>query len=393
MSASVLREEHSPSDAPRMTRTRVVIAGLGDSGLLTAINLAKHAGRLEIVGISTKPELVSGQELGLRISRPERWARDYRVGFDRYRRLAGVRTVHGQLTGLDVEGSTVGVKLADGTQVAEPYDVLVISTGVTNGFWRQPHLQSSDEVAASIQATHDTLAKAARVAIVGGGAAAVSSAFNVATRWPEKKVELYFPHDRALVNHHPQVWGQVKRRLEAAGVGLHGGHRAVIPDGFACDAITSEPVEFSTGQAPAEADAVLWATGSVTPNSAWLPPELLNDDGFVTVTPTLQLPGHPHLFAIGDVAATDRLRSSARNFTHVLLTANILAELAGKPLKPFKAPRSRWGSVFGPQHNGLQVFARNGRTFREPRWFVERVQQPLIVERGIYKGMRRRTTT
>jgi NADH dehydrogenase FAD-containing subunit len=365
-----------------------VIAGLGDSGLLTAINLAKHSDRLDVVGISTKPELVSGQELGMRISRPEKWARDYRVNFDRYRRLADVRTVHGQLTGLDLEGSNVCVKLADGTEIAEPYDTLVISTGVTNGFWRQPHLQTSAEVEASLHATHDTLAQATGIAVVGGGAAAISSAFNTATRWPDKKVDLYFPRDRALVHHHPRAWGAVRQRLEAAGVGLHEGHRAVIPDGFACDAITTGPLEFSTGQPPAEADAVVWATGRVTPNSAWLPHELLDPDGFVTVTPTLQLPGHPNLFAIGDVAATDPLRASARNFTHVLLAANIIAALDGKALKPFKAPRSRWGSVFGPQQDGLTVFARNGRNFREPRWFVERVQQPLIVERIIYKGMR-----
>ena len=372
-----------------MTRRKIVIAGLGDSGLLTAINLAKHTERLEIVGISAKPELVSGQELGLRLTRPQQWARDYRVGFDRYRRLQSVRTVHGQLTGLDLEAGSVGVRLADGTEVAEPYDTLVISTGVTNGFWRQPHVQSSAEVQEGLHAAHQTLAEASRIAVVGGGSAAVSSAFNIATRWPDKSVDLYFPHDRALVNHHPRVWSQVRRRLEAAGVGLHEGHRAVIPDGFACDAITNRPVEFSTGQPPAAADAVLWATGRVKPNSGWLPRELLDDDGFVTVTPTLQLPGHPHLFAIGDVAATDRLRASARNFTHVLLAANILAEIDGKPLKAFQPPRSRWGSVLGPQHDGLRVFARNGRTFREPRWFVERVQQPLIVERGIYKGMRR----
>lgn len=372
-----------------MTRRKIVIAGLGDSGLLTAIGLAKHSVRLEIVGISAKPELVSGQELGLRLSRPQQWARDYRVGFDRYRRLHGVRTVHGQLTGLDLNDSTVCVKLADGSELAEPYDVLVISTGVTNGFWRQPHLQSSAEVEADLRAAHDTLDAASRIAVVGGGTAAVSSALNLATRWPDKNVDLYFPHDRAVLGHHPRVWSHVRRRLESAGVGLHEGHRAVIPDGFACDAITSDPVEFSTGQPPAQADAVLWAIGRVKPNTDWVPQELLNDDGFVAVTPTLQLPGHPHIFAIGDVAATDRLRSSARNFAHVLLAANILAELNGKPLKAFEPPRSRWGSVLGLQHDGLQVFARNGRMFREPRWFVQRVQQPLIVERGIYKGMRR----
>jgi apoptosis-inducing factor 2 len=372
-----------------VTRSRVVIAGLGDSGLLTAINLAKHADRLEIVGISTKPELVSGQELGMRVSRPQQWARDYRVSFDRYRRLHDVRTVHGQLTGLDLGAGAVSLVLADGTESAEPYDVLVISTGVSNGFWRRPHLQSSAEVDADLQAAHGTLEAAGRIAVIGGGTAAVSSALNLATRWPGKRVELFFPHDRVLVSHHPRVWSHIRRRLVSAGVGLHQGHRAVIPDGFACDAITSDPVEFSTGQPPAQADAVLWATGRVTPNTEWVPRELLDDAGFVAVTPTLQLPGHPRIFAIGDVAATDPLRSSVRNRAYVLLAGNILAELGGKPLTSFKPPQWRWGSVLGLQPDGLQVFAPNGRAFREPSWFVTRVQQPMIVELGIYKGMRR----
>ena len=48
-------------------RKRVVVAGLGDMGLLTAIRLSRHA---DVVGISVKPALVSGQELGVRLSRP-----------------------------------------------------------------------------------------------------------------------------------------------------------------------------------------------------------------------------------------------------------------------------------------------------------------------------------
>jgi len=47
---------------------RVFIAGLGDSGVLTAIKLARHA---DVVGISAKPALVSGPELGSRLTRPD----------------------------------------------------------------------------------------------------------------------------------------------------------------------------------------------------------------------------------------------------------------------------------------------------------------------------------
>ena len=141
--------------AAGMTRKRVVVAGLGDSGLLTAIQLTRHT---DVVGISAKPELVSGQELGMRLTRPDYWAKDYRVAFDRYRRLDRARIVHGTLTGLDLAARAVTVQHADGSTQQEPYDVLIISTGVTNGFWRQPELQSTDEVSAGLRAAHETLA-------------------------------------------------------------------------------------------------------------------------------------------------------------------------------------------------------------------------------------------
>jgi NADH dehydrogenase FAD-containing subunit len=368
-----------------VTRPRVVVAGLGDSGLLTAIHLARHA---DVVGISAKPGLVSGQELGMRLTRPSEWSREYWTSFDRYRRLDRVRTVHGSLTGLDLEAAEVAVTLADGSPHVERYDVLVISTGVTNGFWRRPQLQTADDVAADLRAAHERLAGADSVVVVGGGAAAMSSAMNLATRWPDKHVDLCYPGERALPHHHPRVWAQVRSRLTEAGVTLHPGHRAALPEGFACDRITGGPVAWTTGQRPMPADAVLWAVGRVRPNTGWLPAELLDEHGFVRVRPTLQAAGRPNVFAIGDVAATDPLRSSARNRADRLLAANIRAHLAGKSLRSFRPPRSRWGSVLGPQADGLRVFAPSGHPFRFPAWSVRHVLQPWIVRRGIYKGVR-----
>ena len=49
------------AEAARVTRPTVVIAGLGDSGVLTAIKLARHA---DVVGISAKPG--TGQRPGTR---------------------------------------------------------------------------------------------------------------------------------------------------------------------------------------------------------------------------------------------------------------------------------------------------------------------------------------
>lgn len=368
-----------------MNRKRVVIAGLGDTGVLTAIRLAS---RFEVVGISVKPGLVSGQELGVRLARPEDWARDYWIGFDRFRGLDRVRTVHGTLTGAHLDARTVSVRQADGSTVHEHYDALVIATGVTNGFWRRPILQSALEVDAGLRAAHDRLATADSVAVIGGGAAAVSSAANLALRWPGIRVGLYFPGEDLLPHHHSRVRRRIEDRLAEAGVALHPRHRAVVPDDFDCDAITSDPVHWSTGQAPVQADAVLWAIGRVRPNTDWLPADLLDEHGFVRVTPDFQVLSSPGVFAIGDVAATDPLRSSARNRADGLLARNIVAHFTGGRMRTYRPPANRWGSVLGVQSDGLEVFAPNGFAFRFPAWSIDRVLQPLIVRRGIYRGVR-----
>lgn len=368
-----------------MSRKRVVVAGLGDVGVLTAIRLAPHA---DVVGISVKPGLVSGQELGVRLARPNDWARDYWIPFDRFRRLDRVRTVQAELTGVDLGARTVLARHADGTTISESYDALVISTGVSNGFWREPSLQSAAEVGAHLEAAHQQLATAESVIVIGGGAAAVSSAVNMATTWPGKTIDLYFPGDRPLREYHPRIWKRVHARLVELGVGLHPGHRAVIPDGFAGDVITDDPVRWSTGQTPSVAAAVLWAVGRVRPNTDWLPTELLDEHGFVRVTPELRVPGHADVFAIGDVAATDPLRSSARNRGDALVARNIRAAFAGRPLRSFRAPTRRWGSLVGAQSDGLEVFFPTGHAFRFPSWAVEHVVMPWIVRWGMYRGVR-----
>jgi NADH dehydrogenase FAD-containing subunit len=366
-----------------MTRPRVVVAGLGDTGLLTAIHLARHA---EVVGISAKPGLLSGQELGVRLTRPADWAARYWIPFERYRRLDGVRTVHGTLTDLDPAARTVRVELSGGVVAIEPYDVLIIASGVRNGFWRRPELEDSAAVRAGLRSAHERLATAGSIAVIGGGAAAVSAAGNAALTWPDKRIDLYFPGDAALLQHHPRVWRALRSTLEQRNVGVHPWHRACLPPSV--DRITEGPVAWSTGQPAARADAVVWAIGKVVPNTNWLPAELLDDGGFVRVDRHLQLPGHPDMFAIGDVAATDPLRSSARNRADRLLARNVRAQVGGRRMRAYKPARHRWGSVLGVQPNGLEVFAPTGHPFRFPGWSVETLLWPLIVRRGIYGGVR-----
>ena len=272
-----------------MSRKRVVVAGLGDVGIPAAIRLARHA---DVVGISAKPALVSGQELGVRLSRPRRLGPRLLDSVRPVPSAGRVRTVQAALTGVDLAARTVFGRGDDGATIAEEYDALVISTGVTNGFWRRPTLQSAAEIGADLRAAHDRLAAAESVIVVGGGAAAVSSAANMATTWPDKRIDLYFPGERALGGYHPRIWNRIQGRLTELGVGLHPGHRAALSNGFAGDEITSEPVHGAPASPRLPPTPCSGRSGGCSPTPTGCRRSCSTTSGFVRVTPELRVPGH-----------------------------------------------------------------------------------------------------
>lgn len=103
----------------------------------------------------------------------------------------------------------------------------------------------------------------------------------------------------------------MRSRLLGLGVALHPGHRARVPRGDDGRRLSGGPIAWMTGQPETSADVVIWAIGRATPNTGWVPRSMLDERGFVAVRPTLQARGHERVFAVGDVAATDPLRTSA----------------------------------------------------------------------------------
>lgn len=367
-------------------KKRVVIAGLGDTGLLVALHLHPD---FEVVGISPKPCLVSGQELGTRLARPSAWRANYLLGFSRYRKLRGMRIEHARITRLDPERNHVFLVGLDGEERSLPYDALVIASGVTNGFWRTPELEDLASVERRIDEPAEELARARTIAVLGAGATGVSVASNVKEAHPDKDVHLFFGQDRVLPDYHPKVRDFLTKRLESQGVVLHPHHRATMPEGFRGERITSEPVRFSTGQPPFRADAVVWAVGKQKPNTDFVPKAMLDTDGYVKADANLRVPGFENVFAVGDVAASDPNRSSARNSGFLTVAHNVRCLLEGRPkrMKTYRATPYRWGSILGVQSDGMRVFAPTGFSVRIGRWAVEHVLYPWIVRRGIYKGV------
>lgn len=378
-------------DGPRQ---RVVVAGLGDTGLPIAVRLAR---RFDVVGIATRPALVSGQELGTRLTDPARWRASYLVPFGRFRALDRVRVVHGRIESVDLGAREVTVAAAGGSTTVEPYDWLVVATGASNGFWRHDRVEDLDAVLAGHDEVTRTLSAASTVAVVGGGPSGVSVADNLARRGGQQ-VHLFHSGDLPLPGYHPRAREWIAERLRRDGVHVHPNHRARTDpstDGAAGDRITSGRIEWSTGQEPFDADAIIWAIGRVRPHSSFLPTDVLDDDGFVRVDRHLRVPGHPEVFAVGDVAASDPNRSSARNFGYRVVVANLRRMAAGRggKLASFRAPEHRWGSVLGVQEDGLVILQPDGKRVRVPRWVAEGVLLRLFVRVYLYGTLRRATTS
>jgi NADH dehydrogenase FAD-containing subunit len=369
-------------------KKRVLVVGFGDTGMLVAINLGSN---VDIIGISPKPCLVSGQELGLRLTQAASWKRDYLVPFRRYKKLDHVTIHQGLVSAIDTNKQCVVFSDADGQTQQVDYDILVLSPGVTNGFWRQSNIVDLATIKQSIAAKASQLDSANTIAIVGGGATGVSVANNLAQRSPSKLVHLFYSAGQPLPGYHPKVRDSIEQHLIRAGVVMHANHRAIIPADFNCDEMTTETVEWADSQTSFQADITLWAVGKMTPNNEGIPSKMLDDNGFIKADEFLRVPGHDNVFTVGDIAASDPNRSSARNWGYRIVAQNIQAYLADTPakMKKYRAPQYRWGSILGVQNNGLLIHQADGSKFRFPRWSIRTILFPLLVRKMIYQGMRK----
>ncbi len=388
MRQSVKGTAYPPTGLASPRRPRVVIAGFGDTGLLVALHLSK---RYEIVGITPKPCLVSGQELGTRLARPTQWQENYLVDFSRYKQLQGVNVLQGKVTAVDTRAQTVTLHKADGSERSEPYDILVIASGVSNGFWRTANVESRAEIQANLLSQSNALLSARTVAIVGAGPTGVSTASNVKDANPAVDVHLFFSQEYPLPGYHPKTRQKIAARLREQGVHLHANHRACVPDDNAALATHTTTLTWQTGQPPFVADRILWAVGHLKPNNDFIPADMLTPQGFVKTDTYLRVPGYTNVFTVGDIADTDPLRSSARNAGFLTLARNIEATLENKPnaLKHFKPAPYRWGSILGVQDDGMRIFTPQGVQVRVSKPWVKRVLFPVFVHRMIYRGMRR----
>lgn len=366
-------------------KPRIVIAGFGDAGLLTAAHLSK---RYDITAVTTKSgALVSGQELGARLTQPDMWKGFYLLPYERVKHLAEVNILHGKATALRPQGNELIAETAAGEEVL-PYDILVIASGTNNGFWRTDAVKTAIEVEAEMAAQSAKALAARRVAIIGAGPTGVSAASHIKEHNPGADVHIFLRGAEILPRYHPKARAFVSRRLADQGVQVHRGHSVILPPPAQMRDLAAGKVSFLSGQPPFDADLVLWAAGQLEPNNGFIPKDMLDGSGYVMVDEKLRAAGHDNIFAIGDIAASDENRSSARNAAYSLLAKNIAKTLSGRAdkMKAFKAPKHRWGSILGIQNEGLRIFTPAGGNVKIGRWGVKNILFPVFVHKMIYRG-------
>ena len=307
---------HRPAP-PAHDAPHIVIVGAGFGGMACAAGLRRERARVTLIDRHNyhlfQPLLYQVATAGLS---PGDIATPVRGVFRDHPRL---RVLCGQVSGVDVVNRCITV---DGRRL--PYDVLVLATGASHGYFGHeewaataPGLKSVNDATSirsrilaafeQAEATDDPVVRDALLTflICGGGPTGVELAgaiAELARHGMEKEFRNFDPASARilLVQAGPRVLPQFAQRLsafaraslEALGVEVRVNSRV--------EAIDAQGVVVN-GERIAAA-TVLWAAGVVaSPAAAWLGQQP-DKAGRIKVAPDLSVPGLPDVFAIGDTA-------------------------------------------------------------------------------------------
>ena len=180
------------------------------------------------------------------------------------------------------------------------------------------------------------------ITLVGGGAGGVELAFAINHALRASLADAA-PHVRVVADTAEVLpeWPagarrRARRRLEAAGIGVHVGDRVAALDRG--EVRLASGITYATG-------AVFWTAGSAAPE--WLRDSGLATDprGFVLTDDALRSTSHPQVFAAGDCAVQQERPAPRAGVFAVRagapLAQNLRAALAGQPPSPH-APGERY---------------------------------------------------
>jgi NADH dehydrogenase FAD-containing subunit len=316
----------APSAAPSAARPTVAVIGGGYGG----VNVAKALDDVADVILVEPKDAFQHNVAALRALADPAWLPRM---FLPYRRLLARGRV---MADRAVKVEPGHVTLASGGEIAADY--IVLATGSAYPFPAKSGVPATSAAQEQYRAAHDALAAAGRVLLIGAGAVGIELAGEIKAAWPAKQVTLLDAADDVLgARFRPDLKAELRRQLAGRDVEvlLSSPLRQLPP------VAAGELGEFTVvTEAGREITADLWfRCYGVSPVSDYLAGELAvarGADGFVAVTPYLQVTGQDHVFAIGDVADADHKMVAIARRQAQVVAANIQALISGGELEAYQ---------------------------------------------------------
>ncbi|KAK3949841.1 hypothetical protein QBC32DRAFT_242838 [Pseudoneurospora amorphoporcata] len=220
-----------------------------------------------------------------------------------------IRILRGSVQSIDQERKVAKVLGSEsGPEPTElKYDYLIAAAGLRRAFPVVPQsllrkqflFEAGDHIQAATANRHG-------VAVVGGGAVGVEMAAELKLVCPDLKVTLIHSRDK-LLSAEPLPDEVKDRSLELvheAGIEVLMSHRVDRTEEFVDNGHKAYKVYFTNGHTLV-ADSVIMAISRSMPSTTFLPSEVLNEEGYVMIQPSLHFPSETpnsddHL-AIGDL--------------------------------------------------------------------------------------------
>ncbi|MFD1151570.1 NAD(P)/FAD-dependent oxidoreductase [Saccharothrix hoggarensis] len=302
-----------------MSRTVVVIGG-GYGGAAVAKALEAEA---DVVLVDPRDAFFNAAASLRAVTRPD-WAGNAFFPYDTLLRRGTA------LRDRAVSVDPGGVTLASGRRVDADY--LVLATGSSYAYPAKPDADSTSEALDDFRRTHKELAAADRVLILGAGPVGLELAGEVKEAWPHKEVTIVDPAERLLPAYEPEMVEDLRRQLGELDVRLRLGEALTTPPPTGPGRAGTFTATTTGGD---EITADIWFRAhGVRVNSDYLADGRLTTrtpDGRVAVTETLNVRGHDHVYAVGDITDVPEAKMAGYAMQHAEVVAkNIAAQLRGE---------------------------------------------------------------
>ncbi|HWF14652.1 MAG TPA: FAD-dependent oxidoreductase [Acidimicrobiales bacterium] len=197
------------------------------------------------------------------------------------------------------------VLTASGEEIAA--DFVVLATGSRYPFPAKTDLLDTHHAQEQVRQTNRALAQADRVLLVGAGPVGIELAGEIRHAWPDKTIILLDVAGEVLGGPYlPALKTELRRQLLESRVELILGSPLRQPPPTEPGTLANFTVSTEAGT---DVTADIWfRCYGVVPNSDYLGDELASarrSDGFIEVSPTLQVTGQTTVFAIGDISTAD----------------------------------------------------------------------------------------